>query len=333
MKISVQKAKESITQFQENPLKLNTYTVKPKTKTMKIMSVSPMEFNIDKWGWEIKSNNYNQGTLIDRPFKKIQISYPPDSYINRPIDPLQSGNTATYLREGYDENTAITIEGDQTGLTEVNAALRWLNSNQNKVIVNNKYKYAESEELSGLGTSFQCEQFSIESAKALKKAGIQNVYIAITDSDLSKNKKATGHAILAIKTGEKKDISGNLFSMYALIEPQATGKRKAPVLIGMLGSGDPIKSILGLPVEDIILISPESFKDVSGVYGQAILKKPETGSQPQLIAYTSIPGKLSENATIDVKIAKDTTKSDKENTIKQFMLEGYDRTTAEQLAK
>jgi len=229
-------------------------------------NTSPGEYNITTDEFDILSLDYRTGELMKRE----------GTTLNR--------KNKTFNNVGYKGNETITVEGDDKGLEELEKAMKWLQSSENKIPWKKEYKEAtlipiynedgsmySIKEQAGRGTTYQCEQYSVDTANELKKNGIPNVFIAILSS--KENTEYAGHAIIAIQTGEKKDEHGQRYPIFALIEPEPESlynETKKPDIIGVVGSGKPITTIgknNEMKVSTIQLIRPENFIDYKGTKG------------------------------------------------------------------
>lgn len=227
-------------------------------------NTSPGEYNITTDKFDILSLDYRTGELVPRE----------GTTLNR--------KNKTFTNVGYKGNETITVEGDDQGLEELENAMKWLQSSENKIPWKNEYKEAtlipiynedgsmhSTKGLAGRGITYQCEQYSVDTANELKKQGITNTFIAILSS--KGNTGYAGHAIIAIQTGEKKDENGQRYPIFALIEPESLyHETRRPDIVGVVGSGTPITTIgeeNEMNVSTIQLLRPENFIDYKGTHG------------------------------------------------------------------
>jgi hypothetical protein len=241
-------------------------------------NTSPGEYNITTDKFDILSLDYKNGKLVPRNETTL------------------TERQRIYKNVGYTGNETITVEGDEKGLNELKNVLTWLESTENKIPYENEYVSATLTPIynddgsmyteigiAGRGVTYQCEQYSVDTANELKKQGIENIFIAILGKDYGSS--YSGHAVIAIQTGEKQDETGQRFPIFALIEPQSLyHKTRPPALVGTVGSGEPITKInTEFEVESIQLIRPENFIDYKGVSGILI------PGEDAIFQYTNTP--------------------------------------------
>ena len=204
-----------------------------------VLTNVPIIFDTDAWDFKEVAPNWKDGELIDRGLayddKFLQKAFPDGIHSYGATHNLMyspDGSKvigATFIDQGANQHTNITVEGDEYGISELRDALWYLRSTKNKIKYED-YKLPEEGKMLGNGQSNVCYNFAMKSVNALRRIGIKDAYTAVV---LGSNESY--HAVVAIKTGERSFPDGSTQPIFALIEPQPTGFLIEPALIGVVG--------------------------------------------------------------------------------------------------